>query len=99
MKWWPFKHRDDPEAEPLPEDQPLWVLVDGLLAGRLPRGERAYVRVCVENWELRRELNRVRLDELHRMAAANRTVVHKPVHKPRPVKQRTRVNRPANNRN
>jgi len=94
MKWWPFKHRDDPEAEPLPEDQPLWVLVDSLLAGRLPRDERAYIRVCVENWELRRENKDLRLQELHRRAAVNATMVHKPVPKPRPV--RPRVNkRPA----
>ena len=83
---WPFKRRDDQGPEPLPEDQPLWVLVDNLLAGRLPRDERAYIRVCVENWELRRENKELRLEELHRRAAVNAAMVHKPVHKPRPVR-------------
>jgi hypothetical protein len=84
---WPFKRQDpEPETEPLPEDQPLWVLVDNLLAGQVPRDQRAYIRVCVENWELRRELKQVRLDELHRLAAANLGMVHKPLPKPRPVR-------------
>jgi len=94
---WPFKRRDDQGPEPLPEDQPLWVLVDNLLAGRLPRDERAYIRVCVENWELRRENKELRLEELHRRAAVNAAMVHKPLLKPRRVNKRVKRSR-ANNR-
>jgi len=95
LLFWRKDQAADPE--PLPEDQPLWVLVDSLLAGRLPRDERAYIRVCVENWELRRENKELRLEELHRRAAVNAAMVHKPVHKPRPVNKRVKRSG-ANNR-
>jgi|SRR5215470_11921871 len=95
LLFWRKDQAADPE--PLPEDQPLWVLVDNLLAGRLPRDERAYIRVCVENWELRRENKELRLEELHRRAAVNAAMVHKPVHKPRPVNKRVKRSG-ANNR-
>jgi len=93
MRLWPFK-RKDPEPEPLPEDEPLWVLVDRLLAGRLTWDDRAYIRVCVENWELRRENRELRLEELHRRAAVNAPMVHKPrpVTKPKPVTRNIKRN-------
>jgi hypothetical protein len=96
----PWRRTVEQQPDPLPEDEPLWVLVDRLLAGRVSRDERAYICSRVENWELRLENKRLRLDQLHRQAAANAAMVHKPpVTKPKVVVTRNHVRHGPKKRN
>ena len=98
IKWLLGRRAEEPAPAPeiFPEDQPLWVEIDGILrAAGVSAAVRELVSLRVDNAVLRRENRELRLQELHRLAEAN-LAVHKPVHKPRPVRPRPPVNGPAN---
>jgi hypothetical protein len=93
---WLSKRRAVEQPRPLPEDEPLWVVVDRELAtAGVPRATRREIAVRVENWELRRELKE--LHELPRTIMVN--PVHNRVHTPGVTKPRNCVTtKPKRNR-